>query len=301
MSTTTPSPSSTSAGAASVPGSSVAPEADPLCPFPAVVRAIQPETPGVATFRLEFHDRKRQERYRDQPGQFNMIYLPGIGEVPISVSGAPGEGPGIAHTIRSVGRVTSVIEGLKPGAMVGLRGPYGRGWPLERAEGRDVLLVAGGLGLAPLRPAVMALLANRAKFGRLILLYGARQPADLLFTREYESWQKRGLELTVTVDRADPSWTGPVGVVPNLIGKLTLVPDRTLVLTCGPEIMMRFSIFEAIGDRIPAEQIYLSQERNMHCAVGLCGHCQIGPGFVCKDGPVFPYPVLAPFFKQHTF
>lgn len=301
MRTTTPSTTSTGAGADVAQGARVRPDEDPFCPFPAVVRSIQPETPGVATFRLEFHDRKRQEQYRDQPGQFNMIYLPGIGEVPISVSGVAGEGPGIAHTIRSVGRVTRVIENLKPGAMVGLRGPYGRGWPLEEAAGRDVLVVAGGLGLAPLRPAIMALLANRDRYGRLVLLYGARLPADLLFTREYESWQKRGMELTVTVDRADPSWTGPVGVVPSLIAKLTLVPDRTIVLTCGPEIMMRFSIFEAIGDKVPPAQIYLSQERNMHCAVGLCGHCQIGPEFVCKDGPVFPYPVLAPFFKQHTF
>ena len=173
----------------------IPPQDDPLCPHPAIVRSVEPETPGVATFRIEFQDHERQERYRIQPGQFNMIYVPGVGEVPISVSGSPEEGPGIGHTIRFVGRVTRVIEKLGPGAVVGLRGPYGRGWPMEQARGRDVLLVAGGLGLAPLRPAVKALLADRDQFGRLTLLYGARQPADLLYTAEYPEWERQGMEI----------------------------------------------------------------------------------------------------------
>jgi NAD(P)H-flavin reductase len=255
----------------------------------------------VATFRIEFQDRRRQETYRIRPGQFNMLYLPGVGEVPISVSVTPDEGPGIGHTIRFVGRVTHAIAVLRPGALIGLRGPYGRGWPLEQLTGREVLLVAGGLGLAPLRPLVLALLAERIRYGRLILLYGARQPADLLYQREYPDWQRRGMEVLVTVDRADPSWRGRVGVVPILLQKLHLDPERTVMLTCGPEIMMRFSIAEARTDRIGEQDIHLALERNMHCAVGLCGHCQLGPDFVCKDGPVFAYPEIARFLHQKNF
>jgi NAD(P)H-flavin reductase len=283
------------------PAARVVPEDDPHCPHPALVRAVEPETPGVATFRIEFQDRRRQETYRIRPGQFNMLYLPGVGEVPISVSVTPDEGPGIGHTIRFVGRVTHAIAALRPGAVIGLRGPYGRGWPLGQLIGRDVLLVAGGLGLAPLRPLVQALLTQRTRYGRLILVYGARQPADLLYQREYPDWQRRGMEVLVTVDRADPSWRGRVGVVPILLQKLGFDPERTVMLTCGPEIMMRFSISEARTDRIGEQDIHLSLERNMHCAVGLCGHCQLGPDFVCKDGPVFSFPDIARFLHQKNF
>ncbi len=208
-------------------GDGPSPEDDPLRPHPAIVRSVRPETPGVATFSIEFQDERRQAGYRIQPGQFNMIYLPGVGEVPISVAATPAEGSGIGHTIRFVGRVTHAIEKLGPGTVVGLRGPYGRGWPLEAARGRDVLLVAGGLGLAPLRPAIMTLLADREQFGRLTLLYGARQPADLLYTAEYPEWSRRGMEISVTVDRADASWHGQVGVVPVLFNRLSLDPART--------------------------------------------------------------------------
>jgi NAD(P)H-flavin reductase len=279
----------------------VDPRVDPLCPHPAVVRAVEPETPGIATLRLEFQDRERQERYRFLPGQFNMLYLPGIGEVAISISSAPREGPVLAHTIRFIGRVTRAIEALGPGAIIGLRGPYGSVWPLRLAEGKDVLLVAGGLGLAPLRPAVKALLAERQKYGRLILLYGARQPADLLYAAQFAGWEREGIELLVTVDHADASWDGLVGVVPNLIAKLRIDPTRIVMMTCGPEIMMRFAIFEALADDIDGDQIYLSLERNMQCAVGLCGHCQFGPDFVCKDGAVFPYPKIATLLSQKNF
>jgi len=271
---------------------------DPLCPYPAIVRSVEPEAPRVATFRIEFQDRQRQERYRIEPGQFNMIYVPGVGEVPISVSSAPGEGPGIGHTIRFVGRVTRVIEKLGPGAVLGLRGPYGRGWPMEQARGRDVLVVAGGLGMAPLRPAVKALLAARDQFGRLTLLYGARQPADLLYSAEYPEWERQGMEVLITVDRADAAWHGRVGVVPVLFKRLRIDPERTVVLTCGPEILMRFTVTEALHRRLSEQDIYYSMERNMQCAVGLCGHCQLGPAFLCKDGPVFAHRQLAPFFYQ---
>jgi NAD(P)H-flavin reductase len=274
---------------------------DPLVPHPAVVRTVVPETPGVATFRLEYQEPKRHERALVQPGQFHMIYVPGIGEVAISVSSGSDEGPGIGHTIRFVGRVTRMLETLGPGAVVGLRGPYGRGWPLEQAEGRDVLVVAGGLGLAPLRPAVVALLARRERYGRVVLLYGARQPDDLLFQAEYREWERRGMEVIVTVDRAQPGWPGRVGVVPLLMKHLRFDPGGALVLTCGPETMMRFVVAEALADKVADRDIYVSLERNMHCAVGLCGHCQLGPAFVCKDGPVFPYRKIAGFFNQKNF
>jgi NAD(P)H-flavin reductase len=280
---------------------SAPPADDALHPRPALVRSIKEESPGVATFWLQFQDQERQRRYRNLPGQFNMIYMPGVGEVPISVSSTPDEGPGIGHTIRFVGRVTRVFAGLAPGAVLGMRGPYGRGWPMEQARGKDVLLVAGGLGLAPLRPAVKALLAAREQYGRVTLLYGARQPADLLFTSEYSEWERRGMELLVTVDRADETWHGRVGVVPVLFSRLALDPGRAVVLTCGPEILMRFAVDDALARSVSDRDIYYSMERNMQCAVGLCGHCQLGPAFLCKDGPVFAHRELAPFFRQELF
>ena len=265
------------------------------------MRSVEPDTPGVATFRLEFQDRQRQERYRIQPGQFNMIYVPGVGEVPISVSDVGLEAPGIGHTIRFVGRVTRVIGSLQAGAVLGMRGPYGRGWPMEQARGRDVVVVAGGLGLAPLRMVMRALLADRDQFGRLTLVYGARQPADLLYASEYTEWERQGIELLVTVDRADHSWKGRVGVVPVLFNRLRIDPERTVVLTCGPEILMRFAVSDALTRGVSDQDIYYSIERNMQCAVGLCGHCQLGPAFLCKDGPVFAHRQLAAFFNQEMF
>jgi NAD(P)H-flavin reductase len=278
--------------------SAYAPAADPLWPFPAVIRTVVAETPGVFTLRAEFEDRERQDRYRVAPGQFNMLYLMGLGEVPISVSGATDEGPGIGHTIRSVGRVTQALESLPAGSVIGVRGPYGSRWPLDQAAGRDVVIVAGGLGLAPLRLAIRTVLARRPEYGRVVLIYGARRPADLLFAAEYPEWERRGLELHVTVDQADASWPGNVGVVPLLLRRLRIDPARTVLFSCGPEIMMRLSVAEAIADRIPTRDVHVSLERNMQCAVGLCGHCQLGPDFLCKDGPVLAYSKVARFLNQ---
>jgi NAD(P)H-flavin reductase len=273
----------------------------PYCPEPAVIRAVEPETPGVATFRLELQDARRQATFRYEPGQFNMLFVFGLGEVAISISSTPEEQPGIGHTIRFVGMVTRALERLRPGDVLGLRGPYGKGWPLEQARGQDVLVVAGGLGLAPLRPLIRALLARRREFGRLLLLYGSRQPADLLYQREHAAWQQQGLEMRVTVDCADAAWGGRVGVVPALLGRVSFDPARTIAFTCGPEIMMRFTVYELLSRRLPPERIYLSVERNMQCGVGLCGRCQIGPYFVCKDGPVFSFQRLGRFVQQEHF
>jgi NAD(P)H-flavin reductase len=276
-------------------------DADSLCPNPAIVLSVRSEAPRVATLSLAFEDQERQSRYQIRPGQFNMIYVPGVGEVPISVSHIPEEGMGIGHTIRFTGRVTDVIGRMGPGAVVGLRGPYGRGWPVEHARGNDVLLVTGGLGLAPMRPVVQALLANRGQYGRVTLLHGARQPVDLLYLSEYLAWERQGIEMMVTVDHADETWRGRVGAVPLLFNSRWIDPARTIVLTCGPEILMRFAVSEALNRRVSDAQIYYSLERNMQCAVGLCGHCQLGPAFLCKDGPVFAHRELARFFRQELF
>jgi NAD(P)H-flavin reductase len=277
------------------------PRVDPYFPHMAAVRLIEPECPRVATFQLEFLEPDRNQAFAYRPGQFNMIYVPGVGEVAISISGAPDMSEGLRHTVRFVGRVTDVLGALQTGAVVGLRGPYGTGWPMESCEGRDVVLVAGGLGLAPLRPAVMWLLAARERYGRLTLLYGSRQPSDLLYSRDFDDWQRRGLDVIVTVDRALADWRGHVGVVPVLFRTLTLDPASTVVMICGPEIMMRLTIAEARARRIDDADIYVSLERNMQCAVGLCGHCQLGPEFVCMDGPVFPFRKVARFLGKEHF
>jgi len=289
------------ASPASMTEASIPANADSLCPQPAIVLSVRSEVPRVATFSIAFEDQERQRRYHVKPGQFNMIYVQGVGEVPISVSRVVEEGPGIGHTIRFTGRVTDAIAKLGPGAVVGLRGPYGRGWPVEEARGRDVLLVTGGLGLAPMRPVVRALIANRSEYGRVVLLHGARQPTDLLYVSEYSDWECHGVEMMVIVDQADQAWRGRVGVVPLLFNRLRIDPARTIVLTCGPEILMRFTVTEALNRRVSDTDIYYSLERNMQCAVGMCGHCQLGPAFLCKDGPVFAHRELAQFFRQELF
>ena len=220
------------------------------------------------------------------PGQFTMIYAFGVGEVPISVSGQPGEA--LVHTVRAVGPVTQAICSAEPGATLGIRGPLGNSWPIEAARGCDVVVVAGGIGLAPLRPVLYRALAGRGDYGRVVLLYGGRTPADLLYTDELEAW-RNSIDVDVTVDSADESWRGKVGVVPKLIGSAQLDPATAHAFVCGPEIMMRFAA-EALEERgVPAERIHVSLERNMRCGVGHCGHCQLGPTLVCLDGPVYTY------------
>ena len=227
------------------------------------------------------------------PGQFEMLWAFGVGEVPISVSG-PGEGGGeLVHTIRSVGAVTKALCGVEVGDVIGVRGPFGVGWNLDRATGHDLLIVAGGLGLAPLRPAMLEALANRHRFGRLVLLVGARNPGSLLFVSELEQWRGRfDIDVEVTVDVAPPSWRGDVGVVTKLLARAPVDYANTTAVVCGPEVMMRFVALGLADRGVPPGQILLSMERNMRCAIGHCGHCQLGPEIVCKDGPVFPWTRL---------
>ncbi len=231
-------------------------------------------------------------------GQYNMIYVPGVGEVPISISGSPLEPRPLTHTIRAVGPVSRAICDLRKGQDVGIRGPYGTGWPMEQVLGRDLLLIGGGLGLAPLRPAILQVMAQRAHYGRVTLLIGARTPRDLLYSREIRRWRSRfDFDVQVTVDTATADWHGHVGVVTSLIPLARFEPDETAALVCGPEIMMRYCAAELLRARVAGEDIYVSLERNMKCALGTCGHCQFGPHFVCRDGPVFRYERIAPFLK----
>jgi len=274
---------------------------DPMLPHPAVIEDIQPEAYGISTFSLVFTEPAQASTFRFQPGQFNMIYLPGFGEVAISISSDPNVSQALGHTIRYAGSVTRALGRLKVGDMVGVRGPYGSAWPLEKARGKSLVIVAGGIGLAPLRPALLEVLRRREDFARVVLLYGARTPADLLYTGEFERWQAGGVEVYTTVDLADQTWHGQVGVVPALFYRIRVDPKQTLVMTCGPEIMMRFVIYEALARRIPKESVFLSMERNMKCAIGFCGHCQFGPTFICKDGPVLNFAAIEPFFGKEDF
>ncbi len=272
-----------------------------MLPQPARVTKIKEEAYAIATYDLLFEDEKVRQKYLFRPGQFNMLYLPGIGEVPISISSDPAKPEELGHTIRYAGNVTRAISRLQVGDVIGMRGPYGSSWPLERIRGQDVCIVTGGIGLAPLRPVIYAILGQRADFGRVILLYGARTPADMLYTGEFETWGEHDIQVRTTVDRADERWRGQVGVVPMLFYHIRLDPNKTTVLTCGPEIMMRFVIYEALARRISKERIYVSLERNMKCAVGFCGHCQFGPSFICKEGPVLSYAQVEPFFGVEDF
>jgi NAD(P)H-flavin reductase len=277
------------------------PETAWLAPDEVRILAVTTEANNVATYRLGFVDPQRAAAYSFAPGQFNMLYVPGIGEAAISISSDPEAAGFIDHTVRFVGNVTGAIRSLHVGDTLGLRGPFGRPWPLDAFRGSDVIIAAGGIGLPPLRPVLHRLIRDREAFGRVVLLYGARQPGELLFTHTYDEWKAHDIEIEVTVDRADSTWQGQVGVVPMLFYHLRLDPSRTVVFSCGPEIMMRFVVFEALARKVAAERIFLSMERNMRCGQGSCGHCQIGPLFVCQDGPVFSYAELERFFSVEDF
>lgn len=274
------------------PATEPAPSWAPLLPRPMTVTAVDRETVDTWTLTID-----PGEPFAFAAGQFNMLYAFGAGEAPISISGDPAKPGQLIHTIRAVGAVTKALCALKPGQVVGVRGPYGSAWPVDAARGGDAVVMAGGLGLAPVRPIVYALLAAREAFGRVILLCGARTPGDLLFQPELLAWRGRfDMQVFVTVDsdKSDSSWRGDVGVVTTLLPRANFDPANTTAFVCGPEIMMRFGALALIDQRVPAERVHISAERNMKCAVGHCGHCQYGPDFVCKDGPVYSYPQVAP-------
>jgi NAD(P)H-flavin reductase len=260
--------------------------------FLTIQRAVRESADTVTLMLAEPHAREGFA-----PGQFNMLYVFGAGEAAISISGDPTRPEQLVHTVRAVGSVTNPMTAMKRGQSIGVRGPFGSGWPVAEAERREatILLLAGGIGLPPLRPVLYHFLRKRGRRNRIVLLYGARTPGDLLYKRELERWRRRGsVEVHVIVDRGEPSWQGRVGVITDLLDAPQFDPANTIAMTCGPEVMMRAVVRALLLRGIAAGDIYLSMERNMRCAVGMCGHCQFGPSFICKDGPVLPFDRLAP-------
>jgi NAD(P)H-flavin reductase len=253
---------------------------------PCLIQHYKKETRD--TFTLEIVLAGGQREWHFKAGQYNMLYMYGVGEVPISISGDPGDRAKIVHTIRAYGAVTSRMMTLRAGDVVGIRGPFGNPWPIDELRGHDILLVAGGIGVAPLRPVLYEILSKRERFGKAILLYGERTPMDLIYRRQID----------VTVDSAREGWRGNVGVVTKLIPKVRFDPLNTYAMLCGPEIMMDYTIQELEKKGLEEKQIYISMERNMKCGVGFCGHCQLGPAFVCKDGPVFRFDRVRRLFRK---
>lgn len=265
--------------------------ANAYVPTPMVVASAVRELEDVFTFTFEVPG-----GFAFRPGQFNMLYVHPVGEVPISIAGDSAEPERLVHTIRSVGSVTRAMEALGEGSVLGVRGPYGTAWPLDEVKGRDVLIVAGGLGLAPLRAAILHVLAHRPDYGRVAILFGARTSSQLLYRDDLARWRGRfDCRLEAIVDRAERDWFGNVGVVTKLVADVPVTPE-TAAFICGPEIMMRFVVRELERRGVPDSSIWLAMERNMKCGTGMCGHCQFGPFFVCKDGPVYRFDRVASLF-----
>jgi NAD(P)H-flavin reductase len=261
---------------------------------PATIAEKIREAEGIDTYRLRFVDEQVRCAYRFAAGQFNMVYLFGVGEVAISIVSDPDEPDYLDHTIRVAGRVTSAMSQLQIGEVLGIRGPFGQGWPLADIRGKDVVVVTGGLGCAPVVGAIEYIFRRRSDFGAVRILHGVKTPHDLLYRERFERWRRHpDTEVYLTSDRADKSWEYHVGVVTELFHEVRIDPTRTAVLMCGPEIMMRLGAPILIDRGISATSIYVSLERHMECGIGLCGHCQMGPYFLCKDGPVMRYDRVA--------
>jgi NAD(P)H-flavin reductase len=248
---------------------------------------------------LRFVDEQVRRSYRFAAGQFNMVYLFGVGEVAISIVSDPDEPEFLDHTIRAVGRVTKSIARLQPGDELGIRGPFGQGWPLEAIRGKDIVIVTGGLGCAPVVGAIEYIFRRRNQHGAVKILHGVKTPHDLLYRERFDAWRRQpDTQVLLTSDQPDKAWRYHVGVVTELFEQVEVDPTRTLVLMCGPEIMMRLGAPILMQRGIPATAIYVSLERHMECGIGLCGHCQMGPYFLCKDGPVMSYDRVAGFLGQ---
>ena len=269
---------------------------DCMIPTPCKIERVYRETDDTFTFVLAPPE---DQEFTFAPGQFNMVYAFGVGEVPLSISGDPSRKDILVHTLRNVGPVTHEICGQKKGQVLGIRGPFGKPFPLENQKGRDIMVIAGGIGLAPLRPIVHHLKNHREDYGHIAILYGSRTPHDLLFKTELKEWRRRlDMDVEITVDIADQIWHGNVGVVTKLIASSSFDPINRTAYLCGPEIMMKFTVAELRKHGMDTKNIYLSMERNMKCAVGFCGHCQYGPHFICKDGPVFSYDQIENLFTK---
>jgi len=258
------------------------------------------EAEGIDTYRLCFVDEQVRRSFRFAAGQFNMVYLFGVGEVAISIVSDPDEPQCLDHTIRVVGRVTKAIARLQPGDELGIRGPFGQGWPLlDAAQGKEVVIVTGGLGCAPVVGAIEYIFRRRTQYGSVKILHGVKTPHDLLYRERFDAWRRQpDTEVLLTSDQPDKTWCYHIGVVTELFEQVRVDPARTIVLMCGPEIMMRLGVPILMQRGIPATAIYVSLERHMECGIGLCGHCQMGPYFLCKDGPVMRYDRVAPWLGQ---
>jgi NAD(P)H-flavin reductase len=267
-----------------------------LVPQPARIVEKRSFGPQIHAYRLELLEAGARPRFDFQPGQFNMVYVPGVGEVAISISSDPEEET-LEHTIRIVGRTTRAIDRLGVGDVLGIRGPYGNGWPLQEARWKDLVFVTGGLGCAPVSGAVEYVFRRRANYGRVTILHGVKKAADLIHRERFEAWRRHpDTTVLLTSDQPDRHWHDRTGVVTELFDEVAFDPSCTLLLMCGPEVMLRYAA-DLLGRRgLPEERMFVSLERNMKCAVGLCGHCQLGPSFVCKDGPIYRLSVIRRFF-----
>ena len=271
----------------------IAPVPGPMVPRPFRVVRRGRETRDTWTLELEPVDGVPLDF---APGQFTMVYVFGVGEVPISICGE--QDGRLVHTVRAVGAVSEAICTSRPGSVLGIRGPFGRGWPVEEAEGADVVVVAGGIGLPPLRPVLYECMRRRPAYGEVVLLYGSRTPGDLVYRRQVERWRGRfDLEVDVTVDRGENGWRGKVGVVPKLVAGARFDPGAAVAMVCGPEIMMRFAAEALLQRGVPPDRVYVSMERHMQCGVGHCGHCQLGPTLICRDGPVYRWDEIEPLTR----
>lgn len=270
--------------------------ANPYVPREAeVVERIQ-ESRGIFTLRLRLTDPRAHAAFRFAPGQFNMLSLYGVGEVPISIVSDPEDEQLFDHTVRAVGRVTKGLARLQAGDRLGIRGPYGRGWPLAEAQGRDLVIITGGLGCAPMVAAINYVLRRRVRYGRLTLIQGVKHSDDLLWRDRYQAWAREAdMQVLIAADQAGPAWPWHVGGVTELFAQARIEAARTLALLCGPEGLMLAAVRHLRGRGVAPEAIWLSMERSMHCALGHCGHCQLGPLFVCIDGPVFRYTDIGPY------
>lgn len=257
---------------------------------------IREEVPDVFTYRLRFEDEEAAKGFAFAGGQFNMVYLFGVGEVPISIMSDPEDTHGLDHTIRIVGRITRGIEKLKVGDQLGIRGPFGQGWPLEEAKGQDVVVITGGLGCAPVVGAIEYIFRRRDEYRHIKIMHGVKTPRDLMYKERFEEWRTHeDTEVLLASDQPERAWHYHVGIVTELFDMVEIEPERTIVLMCGPEIMMQAGARHLAMRGVKPERMYLSMERNMQCGVGLCGHCQVGPFFACKDGPVMRYDKIAPY------
>jgi len=257
------------------------------------VADMRPLTKLETVFTVELPDGLTLQH---EPGQFVAVSVFGVGEAPISISSSPSRSNGTFELcVRKAGEVTSALHSLHPGDSLGVRGPFGHGFPFQRFYGKDILFAPGGLGLAPLRSLINQVLDERRNFGRVMLLYGAKHPSELLFTDEVETWRRRGdMEVHVSVDRPDDSWAGNIGVITTLFPKVQVQPRNTVAVTVGPPVMYRFVLIELLAKGIPEGNIWLSLERRMKCGVGKCGHCQINHVFACQEGPAFSYDRIKP-------